>query len=163
MKRTASFLAMALLVAGASGVVAGQKKKCDADPAECKAKMEAKMKAKGWLGVEMDKSDDGSVTVTKVFPDSPAAAAGFEKGDVLVGVNGIAYSTKDEAEKKKLQKAWGGPGSDVAFTVKRAGAKKTLDATLGTIPPQVAKKWISEHMKTHHADAKKKEEKVKKS
>ena len=70
---------------------------------------------------------------------------------------------KDEAEKKKLQKAWGGPGSDVAFTVKRAGAKKTLDATLGTIPPQVAKKWISEHMKTHHADAKKKEEKAKKS
>lgn len=162
MKRIASFLAVALLLAGASGVVAGAKEKCNADPAECKAKMKAKLAAKGWLGVEMDKNDDGKVAVTKVFPDSPAAAAGFEKGDVFVAVNGVSYYAEDAAAKKKLQKAWGGPGSDVAFTVKRAGAKKTLDATLGTIPPEVTKKWIDEHLKTHHADAKQKE-KAKKS
>ena len=33
MKRTASLLAGALLLAGVSGVVAGSKAKCDADPA----------------------------------------------------------------------------------------------------------------------------------
>jgi C-terminal processing protease CtpA/Prc len=162
MKRNASLLAVALLLAGASGLVAGHKEKCNADPAECMAKMKAKMASQGWLGVEMDKSDDGKVTVTKVFPDSPAAAAGFQKGDVLVAVGGVSYYAKDEAEKKKLQKAWGGPGHAVTFTVKRAGEKKTLDATLGSVPPQMAKKWIDEHMKTHHADAKKKE-KAKKS
>jgi C-terminal processing protease CtpA/Prc len=162
MKRTASFLAVALLLASASGLVAGHKEKCDGDPAECKAKIKAKLAAKGWLGVEMDKNDDGKVTVTNVFPDSPAAAAGFEKGDVLVAVGGVSYYAKDEAGKKKLQKAWGGPGNDVTFTVKRAGAKKNLDATLGAVPPQVAKKIIEEHMKTHHADAMTKE-KAKKS
>jgi C-terminal processing protease CtpA/Prc len=162
MKRTASLLAAALLLAGVSGVVAGSKAKCDGDPAECKAKIKAELAAKGWLGVEMDKNDDGKVTVTRVLPDSPAAAAGFEKGDVLVAVGGVSYHAKDDDAKKKLQKAWGGPGSDVTFTVKRAGAKKDLNATLGTVPPQVAKKIIEEHMKAHHADAMKKE-KAKKS
>ena len=161
MKRTASILTAALLLAGASGLVAGHKEKCTADPADCKAKMKAKIAAKGWLGIEMDKSEEGKLTVKKVFPDSPAAAAGFQKGDVLVAVNGISYYTKDEAEKKKMQKAWG-PGNQVAFTVKRAGEKRTLDTKLGDVPTEVAKQWIDEHMKTAHADAKKKE-KAKKS
>ena len=101
------------------------------------------------------------MTASPFATDSPAAAAGFEKGDVLVAVNGISYYTEDEAEKKKMKKAWG-PGNEVAFTVKRAGAKKTLDTKLGDVPTEVAKQWIDEHMKTSHADAKKKE-KAKKS
>ena len=123
--------------------------------------MKATIAAKGWLGIKMEKSDDGTVTVAEVFPDSPAAAAGFQKGDLLVAVNGIPYGTEDEAKKKKMHKAWG-PGNEVSFTVKRAGAKKTLDATLGKVPPEVAKDMIHDHMKTYHADAKKKE-KAKKS
>jgi S1-C subfamily serine protease len=154
-------LAVAVLLAGAAGLVAGDKKKCDADPAECKAKMKAKIAAKGWLGIKMDKGDDGKVSVVEVFPDSPAAAAGFQKGDVLVAVNGIPYGTEDEAKQKKMQKAWG-PGNEVAFTVKRSGEKKTLDATLGKVPPEVAKDMIQEHLKTYHADATQKE-KAKKS
>jgi C-terminal processing protease CtpA/Prc len=162
MKRTASILAGALLLAAASGVVAGDKKKCTADPAECKAKMKAKIEAKGWLGVELDKNDDKHMLVTKVYPDSPAAAAGFEKGDVFVAVDGIDYYAKDEATQKKMQKAWS-PGNEVTFTVKRAGAKKTLDAKLGRIPTEVAKKWMDEHMKTHHADTHKKDKKKEKT
>ncbi len=152
MKRTASILAGALLLAAASGVVAGDKKKCTADPAECKAKMKAKIEAKGWLGVELDKNDDKHMLVTKVYPESPAAAAGFEKGDVFVAVDGIDYYAKDEATKKKMQNVWS-PGNEVTFTVKRAGAETTLDAKLGKVPAEVAKKWMGEHMETHHADA----------
>jgi C-terminal processing protease CtpA/Prc len=152
MKRTASFLAGALLLAAATGVVAGDKKKCTADPAECRMKMKTKIEAKGWLGVELDKNDHKKTLVTKVYPDSPAAAAGFERGDVFVAVNGIDYYSKDEAEQKKLHKTWS-PGNEVTFTVKRAGADKTLDAKLGKVPPEVAEKWMHEHMETHHADA----------
>jgi C-terminal processing protease CtpA/Prc len=162
MNRTASILAGTLLLAAAAGVVAGDKKKCTADPAECKAKMKAEIAAKGWLGVELDKNDSEKLVVTKVYPDSPAAAAGFEKGDVFVAVNGSDYYAKDEATKKKMEKVWS-PGNEVAFTVKRAGAEKTLDATLGKVPPEVAKKWMDEHMKTHHADVHAKHKKENKS
>jgi C-terminal processing protease CtpA/Prc len=152
MKRTASILAGALLLAAASGVVAGDKKKCTADPAECKMKMKAKIEAKGWLGVELDKTEHEKVLVKKVFPDSPAAAAGFETGDVFVAVNGIDYYAKDEGTKTKMHEVWA-PGNDVTFTVKRAGVEKKLDATLGKVPPEVAEEWMHEHMETHHADA----------
>jgi len=165
MKRMSTLVASAALLAFASGAVAGEKKMCTADPADCKAKMKAKIAAKGWLGVELDKNDHKQLVVKKVMPDTPAAAAGFETGDVFLAVNGIDYYAKDEATKKKFQKAWA-PGHETTFTVERAGAKKELAVELGTVPPEVAKKWIQEHMQQHHADAhgakKEKKEKEKK-
>jgi C-terminal processing protease CtpA/Prc len=152
MKRFATIVAGAALLALSSGVVAGEKKKCTADPADCKAKMKAKIAAKGWLGVELDKNDQKQMVVKQVMPDTPAAAAGFEKGDIFLALNGVDYYAKDEATKKKMKKAWA-PGQKATFTVERAGAKKELAVELGKVPTEVAKKWIQEHMQEHHADA----------
>jgi len=152
MKRLASVVAGAVLLAVASGALAGEHKKCTLSVEECKAKMKAKIAAKGWLGVELDKNDANQMVVKEVVPASPAAAAGFQKGDVVVAVNGIDYSSENEADKAKLKEAWA-PGKKATFTVKREGAKKDLAVELTKVPDEVAAKWIQEHMKEQHAEA----------
>ena len=154
MKRFSSYLAAALTLALAAGAVAGDKKKCEMDPADCKAKMKAKIAEKAWLGVELDKNDGKKMVVTKVVPDSPAAKAGFSAGDVFVALNGIDYYTKDEVTKKKMKKARA-QGHEATFTVLRGHAKKDLQVQFGKVPKDVAKKWVVAHMEEHHSEAKK--------
>ena len=149
MKRTVSFVAAALALSLVPAF-AGEKKKCSMDPADCKAKMKAKIAATGWLGVELEKNDDKKVVVTKVVPDSPATAAAFHEGDVLVAFDGIDYYSKDEEAKEKVKKAWS-PGNKVTVTVLRDGAKTDLDVEMGNVPAKVAEKKIKEHMKAHHS------------
>jgi S1-C subfamily serine protease len=112
--------------------------------------MSAKMADKGWLGIEGDKDDAGYLTVTKVVAGSPAEAAGFRPGDVLVAVDGVKY-TKDNAEALHAVKVKLGPGSRATYTVKRGGAKVELEATLTNVPREVMAQWIGEHMLEHHA------------
>ena len=54
---------------------------------------------KGWFGFVISADADGwlhpvvkSITVSKVFPDSPAAKAGITAGDSVVEVQGIAVA-----------------------------------------------------------------------
>src|SRR5262249_33300433 len=102
-------------------------KHCTASKEECMKYMQD-AKAHGWLGIEYDKTEDGNMVIGKVLPDSPAAKAGFQKGDVLTALNGITFT---EANKDKLAAArkdlW--PGSNVTYSVKRNGYSKDLSAT----------------------------------
>ncbi len=69
-----------------------------------------------------------------VGPGTPAAAAGFEPGDVITAVGAARIRTAPEllAALKKTE-----PGQTVEFTVERAGDEQKLSATLGHQPLDV--------------------------
>lgn len=70
---------------------------------------------KGWFGFAFSADADGwlhpvvkSITVTQVFPDSPAAHAGLAVGDSVVEVQGIAVAGGSASElQAALKKAAG--------------------------------------------------------
>jgi len=97
----------------------------------------APSEARPWLGVTIQERDEGEsgVDVVEVKPASPALAAGFEDGDVIVGMNGRPITSVDE-----LAEAVGdlSVGTTVAFEVRREDGAATLRVTLvpeGTAVP----------------------------
>jgi predicted metalloprotease with PDZ domain len=139
-------LAFALVAVGATVAFAGGAE-CDhsakaAKTAEHHHSKAAEMAKHGWLGVETEKADAG-YAITVVHADSPAEAAGFRVGDVLVAMNGIAFT---ESNKKALKQAkselW--PGSEVEYTVRRGSADARLTATLAPVPEEILARWESQ-------------------
>ena len=122
-------------------------KKCAMSAEECKQYL-AEARSRGWVGIELDKSDSGTLTVTKVVPGSPAVEAGFREGDVLVAMNGIAL-TEANHDKLKAAKQSLKPGSTVVYTVSREGDERQLQVALGTMPEAVYTAMVAEHMKEH--------------
>src|SRR5271165_743734 len=98
--------------------------------------------AKGWLGAEL-----GDVTreeaaklgwesprgakIVKPAPDSPAAAAGLEAGDVVVSLDGLEVESKAD-----FTASLGGklPGAAVKLRLLREGKEKTVSVTLAGRP-----------------------------
>ncbi len=153
MKRLSWIVVVALIVSVGMPAFAGEKenKKCTAPSDECLKKMQAKIANKAWLGIEMDGTDDGHWLITKVVADSPAEKAGFEKGDVLLAMNGTKYTKEN---KEGVSKAWSEvkPGSEATYVVLRQGGKVKLQAQLAHVPDEMAKKWIAEHMSKAHGE-----------
>jgi serine protease Do len=97
---------------------------------------------RGWIGVQIQtlspviaealalKSTEGAL-VAQVEPNSPAAKAGMEIGDVINLVNGEAV--KDSRELARRIAAMP-PGTVTKFGVLRAGHEKTVTVTLGKLP-----------------------------
>jgi S1-C subfamily serine protease len=145
MKRTVSFLALALaLTLGfSSAALAGGEKCAHASKAAHKEKA-AKMAAHGWIGIETEKDKEtGAVRVAKVVPGTPAAQAGFQPGDTLVALNGVAIKPENKEALKKAKSALG-VGKQVTYTVARNGAQQTLTATLAPVPEEVLARWMAE-------------------
>jgi len=143
---------VALVLALALPVMAGEKGKCTMDTQTCLDKYAAKLKHKGWVGIELDKAKaEKGLLVTAVVPGSPAEAAGLEKGDVLLAVNGAKYAdnTEDHCATCEAQKGKWSPGSDVQYVVARDGKKMKVDVTLGQVPPDVMAQWLGYHMMDH--------------
>lgn len=153
MRKVLVVIGVAVMIGVMSVAVAGDKHPCTAGTQECLDKMVAKFQAKGWLGVETEQLETGRWQVTSVYPDSPAAVAGFMPGDVLVAMNGIEISDENKDALKKAKHGLG-PGSDVTYVVKRQGGKVTLAATLGSVPTAVAAEWIGGHMVANHSEIK---------
>ncbi len=103
---------------------------------------------KGWVGIELDKNEDGAMFITKVVHGSPAQAAGLKEGDILWARNGVEFS--DYAAMKK-QEGVMKVGSKVTFTVKRMGKKKDLAVKLGTMPDEVFAAMVGAHLVENHA------------
>ncbi len=141
MKRALSLLVLALSLTLASAAFAGGEKCAhDAKVAAAKAK-KAELAAHGWLGIKTDKDAAGAYRVTAVTPNSPAAQAGFRTGDVLLAVNGAAYSDKEAVHKAKKDCA---VGKQVTYKVRRDSAEKTITATLAPVPEEVLAQWMEE-------------------
>lgn len=146
MKRIPWLLATLLLAAIASPALAGGGEKCSADVQTCLNSFAAK-KSHGWLGLKYDKAEDGSTVVTGTTAGSPAEQAGFQKGDVLVALNGASFADKEAIKKAKGD--WK-PGSKVTYTVKRAGAEQQIAVTLAAMPEEVFAQMVGEHMVSNH-------------
>jgi S1-C subfamily serine protease len=122
-------------------------KGCTMSAEECTKHM-AEAKNRGWLGIQYDKTEDGSTVIEEVVKGSPADKAGFRSGDVLVALNGIELN---EANAARVKAAWKPlvPGSTVNYTIKRGGIDKNLTVTLGKMPEDVYQAMVDKHMKEH--------------
>lgn len=149
MKRCAVLLVVALLAAAPA--MAGEKGTCEGNPDDCAKKMEQKLSQKAWLGISYDTDEKGRWVVSEVEPGSPAQNAGFKKGDVMLAVDGVAYSKDNKAELKAVY-AKLKPGSEATYVVSRQGGKVKLQAKLGHVPEELQAKWIAEHMSKYHSD-----------
>ena len=152
--RHGKWLAVALMVAIVTlPAFAGPKgKKCEASTQDCLNKMVQKLKTRGWVGIEMDESKGAKPpAITKVVPGSPAEAAGFEVGDVLVSLDGFKFAENTEekcATCEAMKENWV-PGRTVHYVVKRGGREVSVNPTLGQIPSDVMAAWIGQHMMEH--------------
>jgi hypothetical protein len=149
MKKYGVFLVVVLLAAVPA--MAGDKGTCDGNPDDCAKKMQAKLAHKAWLGISYETDENGRWVVTSVEPHSPAQKAGFAKGDVVLAVDGVAFSKENKAALKAVYTEMQ-PGSEATYVVKRKGAKVKLQATLSHVPDELQAKWIAEHMSKSHPE-----------
>jgi serine protease Do len=97
---------------------------------------------RGWIGVQIQsvtsdladslglKKATGAL-VSEPQPNSPAAKAGIESGDVITAVNGAAIADARELARKIGTMA---PGASVKLDLMRQGQEKSVTLTLGTLP-----------------------------
>jgi len=128
--------------------VAEKEHGCGADTQYCLNKMAAKLKEKGWVGVELDEADGGALTISRVEPYSPAQAAGLQEGDVLLAVNGVRFGSENEEAWHKVKSEMQ-VGKTITYSLKRDGYDKKIDVTLARIPDEIMAKWVGRHMMEH--------------
>jgi predicted metalloprotease with PDZ domain len=145
------FAVLVVVTVLAMPAMAGEKGKCKGSGEDCLAKMKAKYTEKAWLGIGYDTDESGHWVVNKVYDRSPAQKAGFQKGDVLLAIDGVKY-TKDNKKELKAVYSKLEAGSETTYWVKRGGEKVKLQATLGNVPKDVQKEWIAEHMQHNHPE-----------
>lgn len=95
----------------------------------------------GWLGVMLQPVTDSlreamnigkdveGVLVSDVVAGSPAEAAGFAKGDVIVEIDGTTVTSTEQAISQVKSHA---PGDKVKIVVVRDGKREVMTAALGT-------------------------------
>jgi len=148
------WIALALSAALALPALAGGKsyEKCKEDTQACLNQMASYYKTHGWVGIMMDDDEKThAMKVTKVIPGSPAEAAGFQSGDVLVSVNGAKFAENTEAKCvtcERTKEHWL-PGSKAEYVVSRGGKDVAMTVTLGAFPPDVVAQAIGMHMLEH--------------
>jgi len=136
------------LTLAATAVAGGEKP--TATPEEYEAKIRAKLQQVGWLGVEMDRDAQDRTVITAVVPSSPAAAAGFQPGDVLLVMNGVPLTGADKEAMKKA-KASMKPGAKSEYTVLRNGSELALTAVLSAMPEKMVEEHVKKHMQKYHS------------
>jgi len=96
---------------------------------------------RGWLGVAIQRispdllkafnlEDTHGALVSDVMADGPAAKAGLQRGDVIIGFQG--NKVQDSTELPRMVAAIA-PGTKVQVEVLRGGKKMTIPVTLGTL------------------------------
>jgi len=166
MKRiTVAIVAVIVALSGAAGTFAGGEEcrkeaeakqaklaesRCGKSAEECVSVMAAKIRNKGWLGIETEKNGYGQYEIVGVERYSPARKAGFETGDILVALNGVSLYSEDKSELKKIKTGLA-VGAQISYTVKRGDSKNVLTATLAEVPERLMAQWIGEHMLDQHA------------
>jgi predicted metalloprotease with PDZ domain len=114
--------------------------------------MVAKLKTRGWLGIEYgEDSTPDAGRITKVVSGSPAEAAGFRVGDLLVSLEGLKYAdaTDEKCGPCEFMKENWTPGRKVHFVVGRGGKEIRLTPTLASLPSDVLQMMVGMHMLEH--------------
>ena len=148
MKSKLIAVAALVLLAGTTAAFAGGKECAEKHTQASYAEMQKKYAAHGWLGIETESVGEGRYAVSSVALGSPAEKAGFQKGDVLVALNGARFgeANKEAVKKEKMSLA---PGKNATYTIERGGAERQLTATLAEVPKEVLAKWVDEHKALH--------------
>jgi serine protease Do len=101
---------------------------------------------RGWIGVQIQpvtaeiaegmglKKASGAL-VSEPQPNSPAAKAGIESGDVIISVDGTSVNDARDLARRISTMA---PGASVKLGVLHQGQEKTVTVTLGTLPNEKA-------------------------
>ena len=76
--------------------------------------------------------DDQRLEVLEVEKDTPAAAAGFQVGDVLVTLDGATVADRETLARLFAGKRW---GDAAAFTVRRGEATVSVPVVLRRVVP----------------------------
>ena len=140
---------LALAVATALPLLAGEKYKCTATTQECLDYLVEHYRNTGWFGVDWEFDESAqSYEVVNVYPDSPAKAAGLKAGDQVIAINGMKFSDKDE-KLKQAMKEKKRPGAKFTFTVIRSGKKKDIPLTVGAWPEDHIATMVGQHMLQH--------------
>ncbi|MDX1644013.1 MAG: PDZ domain-containing protein [Thermoanaerobaculia bacterium] len=124
--------------------------RCEKSADACLSRMAAKIRAEGWSGIETEKNVAGRYEVVAVESGSPAEAAGFRTGDVLLAVDRLDLYAADEEELHDVERRLT-VGSQVRYTVATSGQKRELDVTLAEVPARIMAQWIGQHMLDQHA------------
>ncbi len=132
MKLRIPVVLLSLLVTVSFPVLAGVEK-CDSDATACLRHIVKNYEGKGWLGVELHYPAGKSPKILKVLPDSPAARAGLEAGDLLVAFNGARYASATEEALMEAKSALV-PGNTFEVTISRGGRERVLTGTAGEVP-----------------------------
>jgi C-terminal processing protease CtpA/Prc len=133
-------------------LLAGEKgeKTCPEDAVTCAKMMQENMKERGWVGINMDYDKERGVTViTNVVGHSPAERAGFQVGDVLLGLNGVDYTEENE-KSLKTEYASFKPGKTATFKVERGGKPLEIKVELEQIPQAILAQWVGQHILDYH-------------
>ena len=88
------------------------------------------------VGMTIQALEEGGFEVVRVEPTGPAAEAGVEAGDVIVGVNGMDATTHTASELSAIVK--GKAGTTVDITFRRGGEERTLTIQRREIQTMVA-------------------------
>lgn len=81
------------------------------------------------IGLSLYAGDDGSLTVSDVLDESPAAASGLRSGDVITEIDGSAPETVEDA----AELLFGEAGTSVSLTYERGGSEETVSVVRGEI------------------------------
>ena len=85
-------------------------------------------KGKGFLGIGTKPRSEGGLSVDKVGRESPAEKAGMKSGDILLKMDGIELTSKEQFQDLLKEKA---PDDRVALELLRKGKPETLTLRLG--------------------------------
>jgi C-terminal processing protease CtpA/Prc len=126
---------------------------CGMKAEDCAEYMKKDAETHGWLGVSLESGSEGLMSVTRIWPGSPAEKAGFQIGDQVVSMNGVEVSEKN-AEKVHQMMRKSAIGDKVNFRVARGSNTFNLEAVLVKMPEEVLSETIDQHLKEHHKIAK---------
>lgn len=138
----------AALVLTALPALAGEGKGCSYPTQECLDGLAKNLASRGWVGVELERQENGTMKVRRVVEESPAEAAGLQVGDVLLAAQGLEYGKATEEEWGALMGNWG-PGQAVSYRIERDGDTRMIDLKLGEMPPRVRAAILGAHMIEH--------------
>jgi serine protease Do len=100
--------------------------------------------SRGYIGVQIQQvtpeiadslglKDTSGALVALAQPNTPAATAGIQSGDVITAVNGTKIDTPHELSRKIAAL---GPDASVNLSILRGGAEKTISVKLGKLPEE---------------------------
>lgn len=147
--QTACRSAILVLALAVPALAGSDGQKCTYSTQECLDMMASKMKAGGFVGLELDMdAKTGATVVQSVFPGTPAEAAGLEKGDILYKLNGVVINEKNEDQLVKARGEWK-PGQQVTYIIQRNGVERTINLTLASMPADIMAQAVGKHMMQH--------------